>query len=711
MTSVPERPFRYRVFISYSHADRVWARRLGKLLETWRVPGRLVGSTTPMGVVPPRLGPVFRDRDELPASSELGATIAAALEDSASMVVVCSPAAARSRWVDEEIRRFKALGRADRVFAFIVDGDPEATDEERQCFPRALRFRVDGAGTITGQPSEPIAADARPEGDGPRRAQTRLLAGLLGVGYDALRQREQHRRNRRLVAITAASLVGMAVTLALAVSARIAQEDAERRRGQAEQLISYLVGDLHQELRTVGRTDLLESLGDEALRYFASLSPRDLNDDLLARQAQALTQIGEVRIDQGRLEAALDALREAYERAAELVARHPGDGDLLYDRAQAEFYVGFVHWTHKDLDRAEAWLTLYRDTTRQLAGLDPTRLDWTRERAYGEYNLGVLSFEREAFDRAREVFLNARATLEGLRDAGFQDPLIDRDIADAYSWQGSIAESMGDLAAAEGFFRESLAAYRASVLDHPEDRNIEEELANVMVHLARVLGASGQAGEARSVAEEAAAIHGKLARLDPGNVNWQRQQYLSRRSSAVLAFASGDYSAAMAIYGELRADEESRAEGGEMPRSLLKQAMLLRVARAQAELARRDSAAALDEARQAVAMAERRFADSPGTEEAAELALALVVRGMAAGATGDEDAARDDYALAFEAIAPAAQGSRAWFVLDPYVRAAVLSGHADEAGAARRMLEASGYVPLWPWPEPGEAGAESRRIS
>lgn len=696
---MPERPFRYRVFISYSHADRVWARRLGRLLETWRVPGRLVGSTTPLGVVPPRLGPVFRDRDELPASFELGATISAALEDSATMVVVCSPAAARSRWVGEEIRTFKSLGRAERIFAFIVDGDPDAGDGDRQCFPRALRFRVEQDGTITDQPSEPVAADARPEGDGPKRARTRLLAGLLGVGYDALRQREQQRRNRRLAALTAASVVGMGITLGLAVSARIAQQDAERRRGQAEQLINYLVGDLHRELRTIGRTDVLESLGDEAMRYFASLSTRDLNDDMLARQAQALTQIGEVRIDQGRLEAALEALREAYDRSAELVARHPGNGGLLYDRAQAEFYVGFVYWNHEELDRAEEWLARYRDTTRALAELDPDRLEWLRERAYGEYNLGVLSFEREDFDRAREVFASARETMEALRKAGFQPGAIERDVADAYSWQGSIAESMGDLSVATGHFREALAVYRETVRMHPEDRPLEEEFANVMLHLARVLGAMGQVPEARAVAEESASIHGRLARLDPANVVWQRQYYLSRRSTAELAFATGDHATGMVLYEELRSDELARAEDGEVPLSVLRSSLPLRIARARAELDRGVPDVALADAHSAVDIAERQLEEASGMAEKADLALALVVRGTATRASGKAEAALVDFARAVDVAAPAAAASRAWFVLDPYVRAAILSGRAGEAEPAIQALASSGYVPLWPWPQ------------
>ncbi|MEO6969144.1 MAG: hypothetical protein ABI132_11930, partial [Rhodanobacteraceae bacterium] len=55
--------FAYRAFISYSHADRAWCDWLHKVLETYRVPSRLVGRETASGTIPRRLTPIFRDRD------------------------------------------------------------------------------------------------------------------------------------------------------------------------------------------------------------------------------------------------------------------------------------------------------------------------------------------------------------------------------------------------------------------------------------------------------------------------------------------------------------------------------------------------------------------------------------------------------------------------------------------------------------------------
>ena len=82
--------YKYRAFISYSHADEAWAKWLHKSLETYRMPKRLVGRETEFGPVPDRIAPVFRDRDELATATSLGDILTAALEGSACQLVICS---------------------------------------------------------------------------------------------------------------------------------------------------------------------------------------------------------------------------------------------------------------------------------------------------------------------------------------------------------------------------------------------------------------------------------------------------------------------------------------------------------------------------------------------------------------------------------------------------------------------------------------------
>lgn len=151
---------KFWAFISYSHRDAKAAAALQRAIETYRVPSRLVGTRTAMGEVPAFVKPVFRDRDEMQAGADLKATVREALAQSRWLIVVCSPAAARSAWVNQEIIEYKKLHGETRVLAVIVAGEPFASrvpgHETEECFPEALRFALTPDGLAQGEALEPI---------------------------------------------------------------------------------------------------------------------------------------------------------------------------------------------------------------------------------------------------------------------------------------------------------------------------------------------------------------------------------------------------------------------------------------------------------------------------------------------------------------------------------------------------------------------------
>lgn len=237
---------KYWAFLSYSHTDKKWGDWLHKALETYRVPRRLVGTEARGGRIPQRLFPIFRDREELPVSADLGANINEALKESRYLIVICSPRSAQSRWVGEEINTFKKLGREDRILALIVDGEPNASDGkpgfnvEDECFHEAMRYRT-ADGELSEVRTEPIAADVREGKDGKTDAKLKLIAGLLGVNYDDLKQREQERRRRRarVIATFAVFLVtafGALASWAIIAAKQVTRQQVANDIGRAQEL-------------------------------------------------------------------------------------------------------------------------------------------------------------------------------------------------------------------------------------------------------------------------------------------------------------------------------------------------------------------------------------------------------------------------------------------------------------------------------------------
>jgi len=98
---------KYRAFISYSHADTAWAKWLHRALESFRIDKDLVGRETATSTIPKALRPIFRDRDDFTAGHTLTGQTLAALDASHALIVICSRSAAKSAYVNEEIRLFK----------------------------------------------------------------------------------------------------------------------------------------------------------------------------------------------------------------------------------------------------------------------------------------------------------------------------------------------------------------------------------------------------------------------------------------------------------------------------------------------------------------------------------------------------------------------------------------------------------------------------
>lgn len=682
--------------MSYSHRDARWAAWLHRKLESYRVPRRLRRTEGEFGPIPERLHPIFRDREELASSSVLGERLRDALAASDALIVVCSPDAAHSRWVDAEIANFRALGRGDRIHCLIVAGEPNAGDA-RECFPPALRAVTDADAAGGVAMTEPIAADLRPGRDGRKLALLKLVAGLIGADLDSLRQRESQRHHRRMLGAVVASLSGMILALGLATTAWIARNDAQRRQQQAQDLIVYMLGNLHDKLEKVGRLDLLDSLGDKAIDYLTHLNPRDLNDTTLKQLALAETQLGQVRLDQGRYADALASFRVAHERTRALARRHPDDGGLLFDRGQAEFWIGYVYWQSRQLDKARAWFTRYRDTTRAVYESDPGRTDWQHELAYGDYNVAAVELEMGRLREAADGFAAAHKILAALLARKPGDTQLQFEVADEVSWQGSVQEQYGHLARAEKDMARKVAVMADIVARHPHDPHWKLLWSTAQLQQASLLRVLGRFAASEALADATVSRMKALVTHDPTNKDWS-QAYLhalilraaARLGADNVAGARADLALARPL---VRASRKLQASNRLVRRHIQFAGQLALV------LALRDGdrAAARD--------ASDRLMSGHGAgdvalppEDVGDEASSEVLAGMVDQARGHRARAHAHFEAAMHLLRPTARTSAYWRILDPWIRVCVLTGRADEARRARALLARAGYVPLYPWP-------------
>lgn len=687
----------YRVFLSYSHADTRWANWLLRRLEGFHVPARLHGRDAPIGLVGPRIAPIFRDRDELPSAGDLGETIRTALRESATLVAICSPSAAKSRWVENEILEFKRRHGGAGVFAFIVAGDPAVEGVPADCFSPALRRAVGPEGRANGAPVEIVAADARPHADGRRDALLRLIAGLLGVGFDELRQRELQRRHRRSSLIAAGTTVGMAVTLGLAGLAWQAREDARRRQRHAEDVIGFILGDLRTQLERVGRLDVLEAVSDKAFAHFAALDVRDVSDATLLNVARANTQVGQLRLKQVQYPGAARALLAGYRQARTLTERQPRDRASLYERAQAEFWLGQLCFLRGHWSTARDWWTLYRDSTQALAELDPADRKWRFEALMGSLNLLVLEMERGNHAAARDGFL--RELQERIRMVAVQpdDLELQASVGNILSFLGTTAERSGDLPEAIERFGQQIAILEGLVRRDGRTTGWKDKLANSLALQAGVLSVAGRLEAAREQRARARDLRASIR--DPANRAQERQWLKLQVDDAMVAAAGGDGAAALRLVEEAREKLEALTRLEPTDRRIASQ--LATALRVESELKLQ---AGNDEVAPAVLRAleigEALLAGERANQVyLGELARTCLLAGTLAERTGGCDAAVRHWQRALEVALSADGDSRHWRLVDPAARALALLGRREESEALIARLGAFGYRPLEPWPE------------
>lgn len=505
---------RYKAFLSYSHRDQAWAAWLQKALESYRVPRRLVGTEGHFGPIPRRLAPVFRDREDLSSASDLSAKVKEALEASESLVVVCSPAAAQSAWVSEEVRYFRQLGREERVFALIVNGDPQSRDAQSRCFPDVLTTSEDGS------TREPLAADARKWADGKLLAKLKLVAGILGIPLDALRRREQQRRQRIWMASMAGTLTIALVMTVLAITAITARKAAENRREHAENLVGYMVGDLKTKLDEAGRLDILEGMGGRVSEYLESLDPDEVTDESLNQQAQVWRQLGEVSMDQGELSEALRAFTTSRDILAEMFRRKPDEPQYIYELGNAEFWIGYVHLERGDFDLAEEAMQHYLDFADKLVIADPENPEWVMEKSYAHNNLAALMISRGGADinRALPEIRAALVLVKRVMELDPDEPAYRGEYGESLAWLADIQLLACNLGDALKSRQENVAVASELLELDPANTNRRSRYAYSLSGLAHVEEQVGMAELAATHFTEARSLLGQLVVSDPTNV-------------------------------------------------------------------------------------------------------------------------------------------------------------------------------------------------
>jgi tetratricopeptide (TPR) repeat protein len=520
------RVIKYCAFLSSCHCDVWWSKWLYAALEGYRIDNDLAGRKTRAGRVPKALRPVFRESEDFAADHPPSEQTLAALEASRFLIVICSPNAAKSKYVNEEIRRFKILHGANSIIPVIVGGQPG--ELERECLPPAVRFKIGADGVLTWeQERELIAVDARPEGAGKEVAKQKVLAALLGVGLDEIMRPVEKARQRRNS--TSALLAGIFLAVAVAVTGGVTYAWWQLQTSDAlltgalktaTQMINTVVGEA--EKYNVPRSATLGFLGI-AERLFAGIARHGRpTKELRYRKAWMLIEFAHNYEMLGNTQYQLARAETAHRFMIGLAAEDPNNIDWQNDLSITYNEVGRVFAAQGALNEA---IASFRDNLAiagRIAAADLKNLQWQRNLSLTHFFLAGVLFEQGALDGALDNYRESLAISQRIASTDVLNTGWQGDLADIYFAIGNVLRAQGQLSNALKNYRASIVIFERLTAIYPTTTFWYTQLAYTYDEIGNMFRQQHLYKEALQIYREYLAIMKRLASTDLKNANWQK---------------------------------------------------------------------------------------------------------------------------------------------------------------------------------------------
>jgi eukaryotic-like serine/threonine-protein kinase len=423
-------------------------------------------------------------------------------------------------------------------------------------------------------------------------------------------------------------------------AARQAEAEATQRRAQADSLIEFMLGDLFNKLQPVGSLDVLDAAAERSLAYFTSLNPARMSPQEIARNSKALNQLGEVRISQGSLPAALAVFNQSLSLAEVAAARDRKDPDVALSVGTAHYGVGHALLLKGDLWGALIHFREYRRIAEELAKKYPANDEYQIERAYGHSNVGSILEAQGDIAGALEEY---RLTLD-VRNARVAAKPSDtnrrRDLAVGLNKVGFALERLGRFGEARDYYEREFTTWASLVKQDPKNTFWTERLATNHTFMGGILEMLGDDAAAIQRRDASVKLYRGLVAHDATNADWQQNLAISLLRHANVLRRRGSNAAALnelreaeRMVKELVAKDPTRSNGRRYLGAI-------DVGYAVALLSSRNVTAARDKAREAVALLEpTRRGKTTARRALAEAYVAL----------GDAEAAADNHAAAVKA--------------------------------------------------------------
>lgn len=344
-------------------------------------------------------------------------------------------------------------------------------------------------------------------------------------------------RIRMMVMITITLLAVLAGGLGLA--ARSAQNEAEQKRADAEDLLTFMLGEFVDKLRPLGRLELLDNISGKAMVYLAQPSAA-ASPNVTVQRAKALHLLYEVNVTRGKRDEATAALEAARQLLLPLKNRDVSDRLVLRQLGINAFMFGKTQMANEELAKAEESMREYLQFAERFAATSPSDDDGLLEQSYAHNSLGSIAMKRQEFKLASNEFRASLKLKEQLQKRKPADQSLMADISNSYSWLAESHLKLGEMGEAMALYLEEEKLLRAI---HTGNANWTYRLVLSLMRQSILHQAQGNINLALSTTSQAEALLDEIVKLNPSNTNWLARLYQSRARQIELQPLGGDTAA------------------------------------------------------------------------------------------------------------------------------------------------------------------------
>ena len=508
---------------------------------------------------------------------------------------------------------------------------------------------------------------ARELADDLRRFQTGQLVGAHRYSLGELVRRWVRRHRTALIATAAAALVAVAIGVFAVVRIVEANDRVEEQRRlalsnrqEAEDLLRFMLVDLREKLKGVGRVDLLDAVARRASAYYdhrgAVTSAADADLAVVTRDA-----VGYVVETRGDLAGAITEYEKAAAAADALAAAHPETLTYSVHAVTVANHLSRVLKYHGDLPAAEATIRRAIELASRLVIENPRDPDLLAATGSARNMLATILERKADLEGAlaeRRLAVDLAARTAALKD----DAQAAKLQIDSHAGLGYMLDLVKhDTRAALAEYRQALAIGERQMAKDPRTLTWLEDVAISHDEVAKMLHDLHDDTGALTEWTAGAAIADRLAAFDPANADWLSDRATLHEKLGIYKLAHKDYAGARAEFEICREAQEAVVARDPSNGDARRGASVFVMKLADVAVATGDIASAVESYRTAIAMREKLVAQDPtsaGWRRDLFYAHYKLAQALAGRPGGDADAAAElriarDIALENAARSPA----------------------------------------------------------